>query len=95
MNHETPPAQGPVDVDVSLQVWMIGWKPDPNCRSCDGSGVFYGNVCPCGCLRSEANGNLVTEAEHAELTKAFEAENDLSANVAVSGTAKRSFDGSA
>ena len=25
-------------------------EADPECKDCDGAGIFYGNVCICGCI---------------------------------------------
>lgn len=62
---------------MSTPTWMIGWKADANCRNCDGTGVFYGNVCPCGCLTSEADGRSPTTDEFVEMSTQFEKENEL------------------
>ena len=55
--------------------WMEGYAADPNCRYCDGTGVFYGSVCACGCLAHATTGALATNKELEVLTKRWAAEN--------------------
>ena len=41
------------DTLTELQKEMLKNAANPNCRYCDGSGIFYGNVTACGCACEE------------------------------------------
>jgi hypothetical protein len=42
---------GTVDIDTLHR--QLARHADRNCRNCDGSGVFYGNVAICDCVLSK------------------------------------------
>lgn len=52
-----------------LQQWVKDCA-DPDCRNCDGTGIFYGNVCLCGCVNhSEQKLRPRTDEERENLAR--------------------------
>lgn len=61
---------------MNENTWMKGWKADPGCRSCDGHGIYFGNICPCHCLSSEETGEKANPEQFEELCYKYEQEEE-------------------